>query len=224
MTMMKRKQRPKRRKEFNIEDWTPKTTLGRMVKSKEITDMDQIIGRNLIIREPEIADALLPGLDEEVIGIGKAKRPFKRTQRMTDSGRRQKFFVMVAVGNKKGYVGIGIGKAWEYGPAITKAINAAKLNIISVPLACGSWECSCNAGHSLPFTVQGRSGSIRFKVLPAPKGTGHATNETAGVILRLAGLKDAWSQSKGRTKSRMNMVKAVFDSLKKASQMKGAIK
>lgn len=220
----KRQARKRRKQEFNADDWTPKTELGRMVKSKEITDMGQVFEKNLIIREPEIVNVLLPDIEEEVIGIGKAKRPFKRTQRMTDSGRRQKFFVMAAVGNKKGYVGIGIGKAWEYGPAITKAINSAKLNIIQVPLACGSWECACNTGHSLPFTVEGHSGSIRFKILPAPKGTGLATNDTASLILRLAGLKDAWSHSKGRTKSRMNMAKAVFNSIQKASQMKGAIK
>jgi small subunit ribosomal protein S5 len=227
MTPPRKKQRRQGRKEkqrVNIDDWVPTTELGRMVKTKQITEMAQIFENNMIIREPQIVDFLLPDLEDDVVGVGKAKRPFKRTQRMTDSGRRQKFFVMAVVGNRNGNVGLGIGKAYEYGPAITKAINAAKLNMIQVPLSCGSWECGCTAGHSVPFAVTGHSGSIRFKLIPAPKGTGLAANDTAGLILRIAGVKDAWSQSKGRTRSRMNMAKAVFDSLKLIGEMKGALK
>jgi len=221
----KRQRRDRKEKQrVNIDDWVPKTELGKMVKAKQITEMGQVFANNMIIREPEIVDFLLPDLEDDVVGVGKAKRPFKRTQRMTDSGRRQKFFVMAVVGNRNGNVGLGIGKAWEYGPAITKAVNAAKLNMIQVPLACGSWECGCSIGHSVPFSVTGHSGSIRFKLIPAPKGTGLAANDTAGLILRLAGVKDAWSQSKGRTRSRMNMAKAVFDSLKLIGEMKGALK
>jgi len=214
----------KEKQKVNIDDWVPKTELGRMVKAKQITELSQVFEKNLIIREPQIVDFLFPDLESELVGVGKAKRPFKRTQRMTDSGRRQKFFVMAVVGNKRGSVGLGIGKAWEYGPAIIKAENAAKLNMIQVPLACGSWECGCSVGHSVPFGVTGHSGSIRFKLIPAPKGTGLAANDTAGMILKLAGVKDAWSKAKGRTRSRMNMAKAVFDSLQQIGQMKGALK
>ena len=204
------------------EEWSPRTTLGKLVQSKEITDVDQIFERNLKIRETGIVDTLLPDIEEEIIGVGKAKRPFKRTQRMTDSGRRQKFFVMVVIGNKNGYVGLGIGKAWEYGPAIRKAVNVAKLNLIKVPLGCGSWECGCNTRHSIPFIVEGKAGSIRIKLIPAPKGVGLAVNDTTEKILRLAGVKDVWSFSKGRTRSRTNMAKATFDALRKISDMKGA--
>lgn len=201
------------------EEWTVKTELGKLVQSGQVNDINYIFDNNLKIKEPGIVDRLLT-LEEDVLHVGRAKRPFKKTQRMTDSGRRQKFFVMVAVGNKNGFVGIGIGKAWEYGPALRKALNAAKLNLARVPLACGSWECGCLNPHSLPFISHGSSGSIRIDLIPAPKGTGLATNDTAKVILRLAGVKDVWSKSKGRTKCRMNMAKATYNALLNVSRLK----
>ncbi len=209
------------RREEPKEEWIAKTQTGKKVQAGEITDIKVLFDRNEQIREPEIVDALIPDLDEEVIGVGKAKRPYKKTQRMTDSGRRQKFFVMVTVGNRKGYVGIGIGKAWEYGPALKKALNTAKMNLIHVPLGCGSWECGCKRSHSVPFIAEGRSGSVRIKLQPAPNGTGLAANDTSKIVLTLAGIKDAWTQTKGRTRCRMNTAKATFNALTALNNFKG---
>ena len=76
--------------------------------------------------ELEIVDALLPDLEEEVMDVN-------LVQRMHKSGRKVNFRVIVAVGNKNGYVGLGQGKAREVGPAIRKAVDNAKYNIINLP-------------------------------------------------------------------------------------------
>ena len=89
---------------FNIENWEPKTELGRKVKDGEITDIDQILDKGLPIMELEIVDALLPDLEEEVMDVN-------LVQRMHKSGRKVNFRVIVAVGNRNGYVGLGQGKS-----------------------------------------------------------------------------------------------------------------
>ena len=84
--------------DYNNEEWEPKTKLGRMVKEGQITSIDEIFDRGLPIMELEIVDFLLPDLEEEVMDVN-------LVQRMHKSGRKVNFRVIVAVGNKKGYVG-----------------------------------------------------------------------------------------------------------------------
>jgi len=83
--------------------WNPKTKLGKMVANGEITDISQILNKGLRIMEPEIVDVLLPEVtdqnNQEVLNIN-------MVQRMTDSGRKVRFSVMVVIGNRNGYVGI----------------------------------------------------------------------------------------------------------------------
>ncbi len=198
--------------EASLEEWVPRTKIGRMVKEGEITSIEEIMRRGIPIKEPEIVDALLPGLEEEVIDIS-------MVQRMTDSGRRVKFRVVAAVGNREGYVGLGQGKAKEVGPAIKKAIDDAKLNIYQVRRGCGSWECGCDRPHSIPFRVEGKSSSVRVVLLPAPRGLGLAIGDVGKVIIGLSGIEDVWSRTLGQTKTTINFAKAVFDALKKTSDM-----
>jgi Ribosomal protein S5 len=117
---------------FNMDDWEPKTNLGKEVKAGNITDIDEIFEKGLPIMELEIVDALLPDLEEEVMDVN-------LVQRMHKSGRKVNFRVIVAVGNKNGYVGLGQGKAREVGPAIRKAVDNAKYNIIKVRRGCGDF-------------------------------------------------------------------------------------
>ncbi len=189
------------------EDWVPRTRLGRLVYEGKITNMSDVLHSNLPLREPEIVDILLPDLEEEVIDVNVV-------QRMTDSGRRMKFSVTVAVGNKDGYVGIGRAKDREVGPAIRKAADRAKLHIIEIRRGCGSWECGCGGPHTLPFKVIGRAGSVEVTLKPAPKGVGLAVGDVAKVILRLAGVKDAWGFTRGHTKTTVNYAYATFDALR----------
>jgi len=189
------------------EEWIPKTRLGRLVLEGKITSMSQALKSGFPLREPEIVDMLLPDLEDEVVDVN-------MVQRMTDSGRRTKFRVVVVVGNKNGYVGIGQAKDKEVGMAIRKAVEKAKLNIIEVNRGCGSWECGCGTPHSLPFKVTGKCGSVRITLKPAPRGIGLAVGNVAKVVLRLAGIKDVWGFTKGETRTTINFAKAVYDALK----------
>jgi len=191
----------------SLEEWVPRTRLGWMVKEGKISSIKEIFDMNLVIQEPEIVDYLLPDLQHEVVDVN-------IVQKQTDAGEMTRFRVLVVVGNFDGYVGIGLGKARQVRQAIGKAIRNAKLNIIPVRRGCGSWACSCAEPHSVPFTVMGKCGSVRIKLIPAPKGTGLVAGDAAKVVLRYAGIKDVWTWSRGETRTTINFVGAVYDALK----------
>ena len=201
-----------------LRNWTPKTQLGRMVFNDEIITIDDAFATGLPIREVEIIDALLydstkskePNngfLEDDVINVN-------MIQRMTDSGRRVRFNVMACVGNGDGYVGLAICKGKEVASTIQKAIHNAKLNIIEVQRGNGSWESGQGSGTSVPFKVTGRAGSTRITLLPAPTGKGLVIGDTGRQVLRLAGVTDVWSRSKGQTRTTINFAKATFNALK----------
>jgi small subunit ribosomal protein S5 len=189
------------------EEWTPKTRLGELVMKGEVTSMSQAIKSGLVLKEVEIVDMLLPDLEDEVIDVN-------MVQRMTDSGRRTKFRVVVVVGNKNGFVGLGQTKSKEVGIGIRKAAERAKLNLIEIKRGCGSWECGCGTPHTLPFRVDGKCGSVRITLKPAPRGVGLAVGNVAKIVLRLAGIEDGWGFTQGSTRTTLNYAKAVFDALK----------
>ncbi|AUB56069.1 MULTISPECIES: 30S ribosomal protein S5 [Methanobacterium] len=203
--------------DYNTEEWEPKTNLGRMVKEGQITSIDEIFDRGLPIMELEIVDALLPDLEEEVMDVN-------LVQRMHKSGRKVNFRVIVAVGNKNGYVGLGQGKAKEVGPAIRKAVDNAKYNVIKVRRGCGDWGCVCGREHTVPFKVEGKIGSVRVTLIPAPGGVGLAIGNVGKTILGLAGIDDVWSMTRGQTQTTINFAGAVFDALKKLSMVKAPAK
>jgi len=190
-----------------LEAWEPRTRVGRMVKEGKITSIDEIFRMNLPILEPEIVDILLPDLKHEVIDVG-------IVQKMTDAGRITRFRAVVVVGNEDGYVGLGKGKARQFRFAIEKAIRNAKLNITPVRRGCGSWECSCGEPHSVPFTVRGKSGSVEVILKPAPKGTGLAAGDVAKAVLRMAGIRDVWSFTRGETRTSYNFARATYLALR----------
>ncbi|MBI4813852.1 MAG: 30S ribosomal protein S5 [Methanobacterium sp.] len=203
--------------DYNAEEWEPKTNLGRMVKEGQITSIDEIFDRGLPIMELEIVDSLLPDLEEEVMDVN-------LVQRMHKSGRKVNFRVIVAVGNKNGYVGLGQGKAKEVGPAIRKAVDNAKYNVIKVRRGCGDWGCVCGREHTVPFKVEGKKGSVRVTLIPAPGGVGMVIGNVGKTILGLAGIDDVWSQTMGQTQTTINFAGAVFDALKKLSMVKAPTK
>lgn len=202
---------------FNMEDWEPKTKIGQMVKDGTIIDIDQIFERGIPIMELEIFDALLPDLEEEVMNVN-------LVQRMHKSGRKVNFRVVVAVGNKNGYVGLGQGKAREVGPAIRKAVDDAKYNIIKVRRGCGDWGCVCGREHTVPFKVEGKTGSVNVILIPAPAGVGLAVGDVGKTILKLAGIVDVWSQTSGQTQTTVNYANATFEALKQLSKVKASDK
>ncbi|MBS3817174.1 MAG: 30S ribosomal protein S5 [Candidatus Thermoplasmatota archaeon] len=193
--------------------WEPKTRLGRKVKRGEITSMEDALSTRLPIKEPEIIDALLPDLDDDVLDVN-------MVQRMTDSGRRVRFTVTTVVGNNDGYVGVATAKGKEVGPTIRKCMETAKLNIVRIRRGCGSWECGCGDPHTVPFEVEGKTGSVYIRMIPAPSGIGLAVGDTAKSILKRAGIEDMWGFSKGKTRTTVNYALAVFDALKETSKMR----
>jgi small subunit ribosomal protein S5 len=196
-----------------LDDWTPRTELGRMVKEGKIKSMEELFQSGLPLMEYEIVDILLPDTVEEVLDIN-------IVQRMHKSGRRVRFRATIAVGNNNGYVGIGKGTAKEVGPAIRKGIRDAKLKMIEVRRGCGSWECNCGTPHSIPFKTKGATGSVRVELLPAPQGIGLAAGGITKKILSLAGIKDVWSSARGQTQTTLNTTSATFEALKNTSTMK----
>ncbi len=192
---------------LNLRNWVPKTRMGNAVMAGKIVTFEQALSSKLPIREVEIVDALIPNLEDEIIKVN-------MVQRMTDSGRRVRFNVMACVGNKDGYVGLGMAKAKEVSQAIRKAITAAKLNIISVQRGNGSWESSVGPGTSVPFKINGRSASTRVTLMPAPKGKGLVIGETGKKVLNLAGVTDVLSRTKGQTRTTINYAAATFNALK----------
>lgn len=213
-------------RETVLTGWKPKTKLGREVKEGKIKDIDEIFKKNLRILEPEIVDFLILNLESDLINIGQAKgkfgggkrRPWRQTQKKTAEGNVPSFACMAVVGDKKGHIGIGYGKSKETVPAKQKAISKAKLNMFCVRRGCGSFECVCTEPHSIPFVTEGKSGSVRIKLIPAPKGTGLVVEDECKKILRLAGIKDVYSKTFGQTKTKFNLAKACIIALKKLSK------
>ncbi len=115
---------------------------------------------------------------------------------------------------------MGSSKGKEVGPAIRKAIDNAKLNIIEIRRGCGSWECGCGTPHTLPFTIKGKSGSTQAIFRPAPRGVGLAVGDVAKHVLRLSGIKDAWGFTRGETRTTINFAKAVFVALQNTAKLK----
>lgn len=208
--------------------WIPKTELGRKVKSGEITDIETIFDKGYNILESEIVDTLLPDLQEDLLLIGQAKgkfgggqrRIFRQTQKKTREGNKIQFATCAVVGNKNGYVGVGIGKSKETVPARDKSKRKARLNLIRIRRGSGSWESDSKEPSSIPFAVEGKCGSVIVKLKPAPKGKGLCIERECAKILELAGIKDIWSKTEGQTKTKLNQIAALMDALKKLSEVK----
>ncbi len=190
------------------EQWIPRTRLGKMIQEGRITSIDEVFMSGLQVKEPQIVDALLPDLQEEVINVN-------LVQKQTDAGEKSRFKAIVAVGNKDGYIGLGCGKASQVRNAIEKAAADARLKIVPVRRGCGSWECGCGKPHSVPFQIEGKTGGARIVVFPGPRGLGLVASEVSKVILNLAGIKDCWTRSYGSTRTVPSFAHAVFDALKK---------
>jgi len=204
--------RARTEEKFDISLWQPRTSVGKAVKEGRITSISEILRKGQSPREPGIVDALVPNLEEDILGIS-------MVQRMHKSGRRTKFRVIAVVGNRNGIVGVAHASAREVGPSIRKTVTAAKLSVVEVARGCGSWECRCGRPHSIPFEVTGHSSSVYVALKPAPRGLGLAVAEVPKLILRLAGIEDIWAQSRGQTRTTLNFALATFDALKQTTRV-----
>jgi small subunit ribosomal protein S5 len=208
-----------------LASWVPKTKLGREVKEKKIKNIDEILDAKKKILEDAIVDSLIH-VQSDLLFIGQSKgkfgggkrRAWKQTQRKTKEGNVPTFATLAVVGDENGHVGIGMGRAKETLPARDKAVRQAKLGLIKVTRACASFDCACSEKHSIPFKIDGKSGSVRVTLIPAPQGTGLVVAAEMKKILKLAGIKDVYSKTFGTRGTTANLARATIDALRKTNR------
>ena len=127
-----------------------------------------------------------------------------RVTKVTQGGRRLRFAATVAVGDGKGKVGLGTGKANEVQDAVKKAIQSATKNVVRIPLV---------EERTLPHEATGVSGAARVLVKPAKAGTGIIAGGSVRAVLELAGVKDVVSKSLGSNR-KLNTARACVEALK----------
>ena len=126
-----------------------------------------------------------------------------RCSKVVRGGRKFSFAALVVVGDKKGKIGLGYGKANEVPFAVEKGISDAEKNVVSISLK----------GKTIPHEVIGRCGASKVVMVPASEGTGVIAGKKLRPLLELAGIQDLLTKAYGST-SPKNLLKAALDALK----------
>lgn len=137
----------------------------------------------------------------------------RRVTRVVAGGRRFSFSIAMVIGDKKGRVGVGIGKAGDTPIAIDKAMRDAKKSMVLIPLT---------KNGSIAHPVESKYASARVSVMPAP-GKGVIAGSAVRTVLELAGIKEVSSKILSRSKNKLNIARATIKALVKLKTKKNAI-
>lgn len=138
-----------------------------------------------------------PEFEQKIIAI-------RRVTRVMGGGRRFSFSVAMVIGDKKGRVGVGVGKAGDTQLAIEKSVRDAKKHMITVPM---------NEKSHIAHDVQQKLSSSEVMIIPAP-GRGLVAGSSVRTVLELAGVKDVSAKLLSRTKNKLNNARATVEALK----------
>jgi len=197
----------RRRRDGDKGEWLPVTKIGRLVKAGKIKSLEDIFLFSLPIKEHQIVEHFLgDALKDEVMKINPV-------QKQTSAGQRTRFKAFVVVGDNNGHVGLGVKCSKEVTLAIRGAIIAAKNAV--VPVRRGYWGAKFGAAHTVPMCVTGSCGSVRMRLIPAPRGTGIVAANAPKKVLQMAGYSDCYTSARGKTKTLGNFIKATFAALQK---------
>jgi small subunit ribosomal protein S5 len=144
-----------------------------------------------------------PGRQQEESEFEDKVIHINRCAKVVKGGRRFSFAAIVVVGDKKGQVGVGLGKAGEVPEAIKKAGKQAKKNLFKIPLE----------GNTIPHEIIGHFGASQVLMKPAPEGTGIIASSSIRAILEVAGVQNILTKSIRRDNPH-NVVRATFDGLR----------
>jgi len=186
--------------------WVPVTKLGRLVKEGKIGSIEEIFLFSIPVKEAEIIDYFLKDkLQDEVMKI-------MPVQKQSSAGQRTRFKAFVAVGDANGHIGLGHKCSAEVATAIRGAILSAKLNV--APVRRGYWGRKSGLPHTVPTKVTGKCGSVRVRLIPAPRGTGLVSSPAGKRLLSMAGIDDCYTSTRGHTRTMGNFIKALFYALR----------
>lgn len=186
--------------------WVPVTKLGRLVKEGKIGSIEEIFLFSIPVKEAEIIDYFLKDkLQDEVMKI-------MPVQKQSSAGQRTRFKAFVAVGDANGHIGLGVKCSSEVATSIRGAILAAKLNV--APVRRGYWGRKSGMPHTVPTKVTGKCGSVRVRLIPAPRGTGLVSSPGGKRLLSMAGIEDCYTSTRGHTRTMGNFIKALFYALR----------
>jgi len=141
-------------------------------------------------------------IDSTALDIKERLVSVNRVAKVVKGGRNFRFSALMVVGDEKGHVGVGMGKAAEIPEAIRKGIEDAKRHMIAVPIV----------GSTIPHAVEGKFGKGHVRMLPAEEGTGVIAGGPARAVLEMAGIRDIRTKSYG-SNNPANCVKATMEGL-----------